>query len=190
MVPFLALPLAVRAIVPRVGDSLARAFMVVAPPGGSRPALPFDAGGPPQLDDDDGNADDGALSPSAPAVVRRPKLSADAGARDGGARGRGSLFIPASVTARALPLAEKSARASSVVLADGTRGVELRGVRALRAGLEEGDVLVALEGQSTPTPEVALSVITAALAAHATPLHGALLRHGRPIDVTVEVPQP
>ncbi len=189
--PFLALPLALRVVLPRIGDALARATLSLAPSGSSSKGAVPPSEPPAPENEAVAGADDAVPEPSAlppPAAPRRVKSGRDAGSilRDAGARA--TLFISAAVTTRALPLAAKGMRAVGVVLPDGTRGIELHGVRPLRAGLEEGDVVISLEGRPTPTQEDALAAITSALAAHALTVHATLLRRGRPVDVTVEIP--
>lgn len=191
IVPFFGLPFVLRPLVPRVGDALARALLAMTP----RPPLAASASGfdrpiDPATDrdwEDFGDLTAPPLSnsgqPSSRVPPPRAPSRADAGAPD--AKARGSLFVSAATVRRALPIAAKTARGVSVVLPDGTRGIVLHGVRA---GFEEGDVLTSVEGQPTPVPDAAITAVTGALAAHRTTLRGTILRRGKPIDVTVEVP--
>ena len=188
LVPFLALPLLLRFILPYLGDSLARGVAILALP------VPLSAAS--RSHDEAGIGDD-IDDPSEPREVSLPIVRSgssrgrvsprtDAGTLDAAARG--SLYIRASTVTRRLPTAAKTVRAKSVVLPDGTRGLELHGVLALRVGLKEGDVLVSLEGKPTPTQDVATSILTASIASHATAIHGTIVRGGGQVDVTVEVP--
>lgn len=173
--PFVLVAIGGHVLLPRMADRFARAFGEVA-------ALAPD----PDLRDAGASRVLEALAdPSEPTPSPNGSSGKYIGRR---ARRDGSaprvIFITGQAAARAIK--SKSVR---VVPAHGAiAGVALFGISPLGVGLENGDIVTAIEGEPTPDVDSASTAITRALGRGSKTLHGSLNRHGETYAVRVEIP--
>ncbi len=89
------------------------------------------------------------------------------------------VYVPASTVLRI-------ARRRSVSTTPAEGGLALHGVGG--SGLRDGDIVTHINGTPVASQDAAVGVIMSALAAKAQHVSGTVLRNGKPIAVTVEVP--
>ena len=94
------------------------------------------------------------------------------------------IFITGQAAARAI----KSKTVRVVPSHGAIAGVTLFGISPLGMGLEDGDVVTAIEGEPTPDIDAASQAITRALGHGKKTVHGSIVRHGETYAVRVEIP--
>jgi hypothetical protein len=186
--PFLLVGVWMRVRVPRWGDAIAEAIQdaVGAPPpekpGPPEPDVPDMSSAAPVIDAGvavDPRVDGGAVRAAAKVV--------DAGPKDDG--GPLSLYVKSDVVDKALAKYGKNVRGRTARNAEGRPiGVRLTGITPAGVGLLDGDLIVAIDGQTTMDDDTATDVVLGAIAHGKSVIHAKLLRGERPIDLTVEVP--
>jgi hypothetical protein len=188
--PFVGVALLGHVLVPRWGDALARrlkAASALVPASSSAPA------GDTRVDPGD------IVSITVPdldaGVIEDAGAAREAGARRGSVASRDagsgalSVFVPAAAVQRAIDDGGKHIRGRTVRGPDGKPvGVRLTGVSGAKLGLQDGDIVVAVEGQATPDDDRATDVALSAIARGANRLHATVMRGDVPIQVTLDLP--
>jgi len=172
--------LGARALVPRMGDAMARRVASLTA------VLPTAA------DSTDFATDTDSVPPGAeqPAAAP-PDVGAKAGTRRSGTKAAsgGALDIPADRLAHLTAKQLRSLRATDAVSADGRAiGARLHGAGALGVGLADGDVVTSIDGRATPDVTTATGAAMGAYASGEALAHAAVLRGGRTLLVTVHIP--
>jgi hypothetical protein len=190
--PFVLVGIASRLLVPRWGDAIARDVRDVvalvprvaprAPEADPPPDTAPPAGGVPAAPD----ADAGAL-PDAQAKPGTPMAKAP---REAGAPGRRlAVHVPAAAVQRAMDDGGTHIKGRTVRGPDGKpAGVKLMGVSGAHLGLQDGDVIVSVDGRPTMDDDTATEIALAAIGRGASTLHAVVLRGDQPIDVTLDLP--
>ena len=200
--PFVAVPVVVRLMVPRWGRSIAHALsdVVGAPPPLAAPPVRGDVPGAAARSDAEiaGGPRADLVDASAPAGGRgaqgtRGARGAGQGPGDAGVApddgGTIALFVPASVVQRTLDDQGSHIRGRTARNVEGEPiGVRLTGIDAARVGLHDGDLIVAIDGTPTPDDDVATDAALSAVAKGRSRIQATLLRGARKIDLTVELP--
>jgi hypothetical protein len=171
--------LGARAIVPRMGDAMARHIGAVAA------AMPSLA------------APDAIGSTDADPVTEEAADCLDVGSGIDGGPARGPrhattpqvIDIPAERVARLTAKQLRGIDATDAV-DDGGRalGARLRGVGRLVVGLADGDVVTGIDGRATPTADDATGAAVTAYASGEPAAHATVLREGKAWLVTVHIP--
>ncbi len=126
----------------------------------------------------------GAVDSGAARVAARV---VDAGPKDDG--GPITLYVKADAVDRALASQGKNVRGRTARGPDGKPiGVRLTGVSQFGVGLQDGDLIVAIEGKPTMDDDTATDVVLSAIGQGKSVIHAKLVRGARPIDLTLEVP--
>jgi hypothetical protein len=168
--------LGTRALIPRVGDAMARraiAMAAIVPTVSTADSLDDDT--PAEVTADP--LDAGTLGDAAPGRVA------------GRARSSEAIDIPAERLARLTARQLRSIGATDAVDEGGHPvGARLHGVGRLGVGLADGDVVTSIEGRPTLGADDATAAAIGAYASGEPVAHATLLREGRTVRVTVHVP--
>ena len=173
--PFVLVAIGGRVLLPRLADRFARVFGEVA-------ALAPEARVPDAVPrselEDLASPDQAGPSPN----PTSGKYASPRARRDGSAPH--VIFITGQAAARAI-----RSKGVRVVPSHGAvAGVILFGISPLGMGLEDGDVVTAIEGEPTPDIDSASRATTGALGHGKKTLHGSMVRHGETYAVRVEIP--
>lgn len=116
---------------------------------------------------------DAARAPAPPSLTDAPKAT---------------IVVPAAVVTRALE--RRDVAATNATAPDGSAlGARLVGVGRYRAGLRDGDVVIAVGGTRTPTVAAMVSAGMAAAGNGATRISGRIMRGDGVYAVVVELPK-
>jgi hypothetical protein len=205
--PFVLVAIGARALVPRIGDAMARrlatwASIVVPIEQEVAPAARHRAVGPAAdavsvFDRAAAGAADAVsgFDRDAPSAARAavPRRTVATGERTtAGASKRGPRKILIISGERLQHLAQEQLRgiqATTAVDAQGRpAGVRLSSVVALGVGLAEGDVVTSIDSRPTPTPDDATAAAAVAWSSGARTARAIIVRGEETIAVTVEIP--
>lgn len=191
--PFVAVALWTRLqLAPRWGDVIARKLGDVAALLASAPPAPP----PPIIDSGEVAALLDGLDGGAPVAVVTDagvaKGSSAKAARDGGAApASGTVRVPAWAVEKAIEDGGKNIRGRTVRDAAGRpAGVRLTGVTSAHVGLQDGDVVIAIDGKPTPTDDDATEVALNAIGRGDGSLRATVTRGAQVFDVVLDLPGP
>jgi hypothetical protein len=191
-IPFAVVGVGSRALVPSLGDAIARALSTTVR---EMPSVNAGAGAaivdalPLVLPDAGAGAGaDDALDAGATKSAARDASAARAGGGDADG-GRLTAYVPLASVEKALDDQGQSLRGRTLWAGGKSRGVRLTGVSGMGVGLKDGDIIVAVDGQPAMDDDTATDLALAVVARGDRVLHATLLRGDRPIDVTLELPK-
>jgi hypothetical protein len=183
-IPFILVALgavAAQRAVPKIGDRIGRRLSSAVnvlrlnrPPPWRRDLLPPSIG----------------PGPTPAAQNARPAVAAR---EDGGAAvalsGPILVRVPAKLVQRAIDDQGAHLHATDVQGPDGSpAGFALTGVAGFASGLQDGDVVVAIEGEPVRNLDAATDIALSWIARDKPMLHATALRNGTPVTITVELP--
>ncbi|MGO8992516.1 MAG: hypothetical protein ACLQVI_04265 [Polyangiaceae bacterium] len=174
-----AMAIATRRAVPALGDRIARRLLSVTS------VLPA----PPERSSPRGDVPPWARG------EREAVASGASGAgttRDGGDApppGSIAVHVPASLVQRAIYEEGRTISARTQREPDGGgAGIRLTGVTQLRLGLQDGDIVVSVEGEPTPDRDTATDIALGVIARGASVLHARAMRGDQLVSITADLP--
>lgn len=190
--PFAFVALLSRCAVAPIGDRVAKGMIAVTPPSPEPAPTPSTVIVPkPLLDAGTDDSDELAgRIPVVPPEHHEVRRRAEIGPRDAGidaAPLAKAFVVPAAAVARALE--RRDVGAANAILPDGTPvGARLVGVGKYGTGLQDGDIVVSVNGTRTPTVNAMVSAAMSAVSGGATRIGGRVIRGDTTIGVILEVP--
>lgn len=173
-----------RAVVPRIGDAIARRLAHLAamlPPPPPPVVVADDDPAPPAIEQEQQPPDDSPGRSRARARARR------AGTR--AAAASAALDVPADRVVRLTARQLRGVRATDAIDAEGHAiGARLHGVGVLGVGLSDGDIVTGIDGRATHDVSSATAAAMQAYASGEATARATVLRGGRTLVVTVHIP--